>query len=149
MADGLHIPGRLATWLAADPQVSLTSPTLRGTWITAHELVALIVDGWTWADILRGYPELTEGDIRAALTWYMNEGDPMIDLGTATATDPTVCHARCGGPTCFGLTPCWTTCPVCGVSIREGRLAEHVAQAHAIDTHAIDTETLRLEWVGR
>lgn len=68
--------------LEFDPHLSADSPVVRGTWVTAAHVVFLVVDGWSWADILRTYPELTEADIRACLTYTLGTGE-----GTVTATD--------------------------------------------------------------
>ena len=38
------------TRLAFDPNVSDHSPVVRGTWITAGQVVSLIVDGLSWDD---------------------------------------------------------------------------------------------------
>lgn len=65
--------------LTVDPNVSQVSPVVRGTWVTAQQVVALVVDGWTWSDILRTHPELTEADIRACLS-YTVEQDDYADL---------------------------------------------------------------------
>lgn len=61
--------GRWRDRLTFDPEVSDTSPIIKGTWVTAGQVVALIVDGWSWADILRAHPELSEDDIRACLSY--------------------------------------------------------------------------------
>lgn len=53
--------------LVFDPEISESSPIVKGTWITVSHVVSLVVDGWTWADIIRVHPELTEDDIRACL----------------------------------------------------------------------------------
>lgn len=60
-------PAGLDERLTIDPDVSRVSPVVRGTRVTAQEVVSLVVDGWTWSDILRTHPELTEADIRACL----------------------------------------------------------------------------------
>lgn len=60
--------------LAFDDGISDVSPVVKGTWITVGQIVSLIVDGFTWADILRSHPELTEDDIRICLT-YATETD--------------------------------------------------------------------------
>ena len=52
-----------------EPAISEVSPVVRGTWITVAQVVERVVEGWTWKDILRDYPELTEDDIRACLTY--------------------------------------------------------------------------------
>jgi uncharacterized protein (DUF433 family) len=36
-------------------------------------VVSLIVDGWTWSNILRTHPELTEEDIRTCLAYTVAE----------------------------------------------------------------------------
>jgi uncharacterized protein (DUF433 family) len=59
--------------LTFDFEVSDVSPVVKGTWVTVGHVVSLIVDGWTWADILRAHPELSEDDIRACVTYAMDE----------------------------------------------------------------------------
>jgi hypothetical protein len=59
--------------LMFDFEVSDISPVVKGTWVTVGHVVSLIVDGWTWADILRSHPELSEDDIRACVTYAMDE----------------------------------------------------------------------------
>jgi uncharacterized protein (DUF433 family) len=59
--------------LVFDFEVSDISPVVKGTWITVGHVVSLIVDGWTWADILRTHPELTEDDIRTCVNYAMAE----------------------------------------------------------------------------
>jgi uncharacterized protein (DUF433 family) len=55
--------------LVFDENVSADSPTVKGTWVTVSQIVTLIVDGFTWADILRTHPELTEDDLRVCLAF--------------------------------------------------------------------------------
>jgi uncharacterized protein (DUF433 family) len=59
--------------LVHDFNVSEVSPVVRGTWITARHVVSLIVDGWSWQEILRAHPELSEDDIRACLSYTLEE----------------------------------------------------------------------------
>lgn len=59
--------------LTLDTNVSATSPVVRGTWVTVNHVVTLVVDGWSWSDILRDHPELAEADIRACLTYAVEE----------------------------------------------------------------------------
>ncbi|MBX6312749.1 MAG: DUF433 domain-containing protein [Isosphaeraceae bacterium] len=66
--------------LVCDPSVSADSPVVRGTWITVRHVVSLVIDGWTWADILRAHPELTEDDIRACLTYATEEENASLPL---------------------------------------------------------------------
>jgi uncharacterized protein (DUF433 family) len=66
--------------LVFDPGVSTRSPVVRGTWITVAHVVSLIVDGWSWADILRSHPELAEADIRACLTYAVEEENASLPI---------------------------------------------------------------------
>jgi len=59
--------------LVFDYEVSDNSPIVRGTWITVGHVVSEIVDGSSWADILRTHPELSEEDIRACLAYTVAE----------------------------------------------------------------------------
>lgn len=59
--------------LVLDPKVSEVSPVIRGTWITVRHIITLIVDGWSWEEILRTHPEVTEPDIRACLTYTIDD----------------------------------------------------------------------------
>lgn len=65
--------GRWSSRLVFDPQVCEASPVVRGTWVTASHVVSLVVDGWSWADILRAHPELTEDDLRACLAYTVEQ----------------------------------------------------------------------------
>jgi uncharacterized protein (DUF433 family) len=58
------------TW---DGAVSQDSPVVRGTWITAGQVVSRIIDGWSWADVLRAHPELCDDDIRACLSFTVED----------------------------------------------------------------------------
>jgi uncharacterized protein (DUF433 family) len=59
--------------LTFDLNVSKSSPVVKGTWVTAGHVVSLIVDGWSWSDILRTHPELTEDDVRACLAYTVDQ----------------------------------------------------------------------------
>ncbi len=63
--------------LVFDFDVSDISPVVKGTWVAVGHVVSLIVDGWTWADILRSHPELIEDDIRACLAYTLAEESPV------------------------------------------------------------------------
>ncbi|GAC1466655.1 MAG: hypothetical protein NVSMB9_07440 [Isosphaeraceae bacterium] len=71
-----EVSGSPPTWtgrLIFDFNVSDTSPVVKGTWVTVGHVVSLIVDGWSWSDILRSHPELTEDDIRACLSYNVEQ----------------------------------------------------------------------------
>ncbi len=59
--------------LVYDFDVSDHSPVVKGTWITVSHIVSLIVDGATWAEILRTHPELAEADIRMCVAYAVAE----------------------------------------------------------------------------
>lgn len=59
--------------LAFDPKTSEVSPVVKGTWVTVDHLISLIVDNWSWADILRSHPELCEDDIRSCLSYAIEQ----------------------------------------------------------------------------
>ena len=61
--------------LVFDLDVSEDSPVVKGTWVTVCQVVSRIVDGWTWSDILRAHPELTEDDLRTCLAYTVAEDD--------------------------------------------------------------------------
>jgi len=50
-----------------NPRVCGGKPVIRGTRIPVAVLVDQLAEGESWDSMRRGYPELTEDDIRAAL----------------------------------------------------------------------------------
>lgn len=63
-------PGSQALGLiVSDPGVMLGKPVVRGTRLTVELLLEKLGEGWTVADLLDAYPQLTETSIRAALTF--------------------------------------------------------------------------------
>ena len=64
--------------LVYDFDISDHSPVIKGTWITVSHVVSLIVDGATWADILRTHPELGEDDIRVCVAYAVAEDDSAV-----------------------------------------------------------------------
>jgi uncharacterized protein (DUF433 family) len=66
-------PPRWQDRLVFDSNVSDSSPVVKGTWITVSHVVSLIVDGWSWSDVLRAHPELTEDDIRTCLAYTVDQ----------------------------------------------------------------------------
>jgi uncharacterized protein (DUF433 family) len=70
---GDTIPGRGQNRLTFDPKVSEDSPVVKGTLVTVNHVVSLILDGWTYADIIRAHPDLTEDDIRTYVAYNTTE----------------------------------------------------------------------------
>jgi uncharacterized protein (DUF433 family) len=67
------IPGRWQGRLTFDRDVSEDSPVVKGTLVTVNHVVSLILDGWTYADIIRAHPDLTEDDIRTCVAYNTTE----------------------------------------------------------------------------
>lgn len=53
--------------IAADPAIMMGKPCIKGTRITVELLLRKLAAGWSFADVLDAYPDLTEDDLRAAL----------------------------------------------------------------------------------
>ena len=81
-------PGRWQDRLVFDSNVSETSPVVKGTWVTVGHVVSLIVDGWTWSDILRVHPELTEDDIRDLPRLHRRRGRRRLSADGRTGCGP-------------------------------------------------------------
>ena len=52
-----------------NPNVILGKPCINGTRIPVELIIKKLSEGITIADLLEGYPKLTEADIRAALAY--------------------------------------------------------------------------------
>jgi uncharacterized protein (DUF433 family) len=52
-----------------DPEVMLGKPVIRGTRIPVELILRKLAEGATMADLLDGYPRLSEADIKAALAY--------------------------------------------------------------------------------
>ena len=52
-----------------DPQIRFGKPTIRGMRITVYDILSWFASGMTERDIMQDYPELTEEDIKAALSY--------------------------------------------------------------------------------
>jgi uncharacterized protein (DUF433 family) len=52
-----------------NPEVMLGKPVIRGTRIPVELILRKLAEGATEADLLDGYPRLSEADIKAALAY--------------------------------------------------------------------------------
>jgi len=52
-----------------DPRICGGKPVIRGTRIPVAVIMAQLAEGQTWEDVRRGYPKLSEEDIRAVLQY--------------------------------------------------------------------------------
>lgn len=55
--------------IALDPRVCHGKPCIRGTRIMVANILSQLEGGESWESIKRGYPELTDQDIRAAIAY--------------------------------------------------------------------------------
>jgi uncharacterized protein (DUF433 family) len=70
--------------LEFDPATSDGSPVVKGTRVSAGQIVSLVIDGWSWAEILRNHPELTEDDLRACMAYTIETEPDGINLEPVT-----------------------------------------------------------------
>lgn len=55
--------------IAIDPDIHHGDPCIKGTRIPVAMVVGSLADGMTFDDIRRGYPQLTDDDLYAALAY--------------------------------------------------------------------------------
>ena len=55
--------------IVVNPKIMVGKPIIRGTRIPVDAILNRLADGMTISDILEEYPNITEEDIRAALTY--------------------------------------------------------------------------------
>jgi uncharacterized protein (DUF433 family) len=67
-------PMDLSDRIAVDSKILAGKPIVRGTRISVEFVVDLLAAGWSHAQILANYPQLTEGDIRACLAYASSRG---------------------------------------------------------------------------
>jgi uncharacterized protein (DUF433 family) len=61
-----------ASWrerIAASPDIHHGDPCIKGTRVAVATIVGCLADGMTADEILKEYPQLSEGDITAALAY--------------------------------------------------------------------------------
>ena len=67
-----------------NPRVCNGKPVIKGTRIPVSVLLEQIAEGESWADLLKGYPELEKDDIKAALL-YARESLDHAEVRAANA----------------------------------------------------------------
>jgi uncharacterized protein (DUF433 family) len=55
--------------ISIDPAVRFGKPCVRGTRITVGDILGYLAGGMSEADLLADFPQLTQDDIRACLTY--------------------------------------------------------------------------------
>jgi uncharacterized protein (DUF433 family) len=61
-----------AAWrerITVDPAVLVGKPVVRGTRLSVELILDLVAEGWSFDDLLEGYPGLTVEDIRACVAY--------------------------------------------------------------------------------
>ena len=67
-----------------NPRVCNGKPVIKGTRIPVSVLLEQIAEGESWANLLKGYPELEKDDIKAALL-YARESLDHAEIRAANA----------------------------------------------------------------
>ena len=55
--------------ISIDPNIRFGKPCVRGTRITVGDILGYLAGGMSEAELLADFPQLTQGDIRACLTY--------------------------------------------------------------------------------
>jgi uncharacterized protein (DUF433 family) len=55
--------------ITLDPNVLTGKPVVRGTRLSVEFIIGLLADGWTEAQLLANYPDLTRDDVFACLAY--------------------------------------------------------------------------------
>ena len=55
--------------IVLDPAVLAGKPVIRGTRLSVEFVIGLMAEGWTEADILANYPNLSRNDISSCLAY--------------------------------------------------------------------------------
>jgi uncharacterized protein (DUF433 family) len=59
----------MSEWITTDPAVCAGKPCIRGTRIMVRNILGMLAGGYTVERILQAYPELTAGQVRAAIDY--------------------------------------------------------------------------------
>jgi uncharacterized protein (DUF433 family) len=62
--------------MGVNPKILAGKPVIKGSRLAVEFIVELLAEEWNYSQILKSYPQLTEEDIRTALSCVaeMNEG---------------------------------------------------------------------------
>jgi uncharacterized protein (DUF433 family) len=74
-----------ANRLTIEPGKRGGRPTIRGLRITVYDVLRLLADGASEAEILEDFPELEADDIRACLTWAADRAQHRDDPGSVNS----------------------------------------------------------------
>ncbi|MGL4608517.1 MAG: DUF433 domain-containing protein [Trueperaceae bacterium] len=70
------------TWITSNPSVLAGKPIVRYTRLSVSFLLGLLAQGWTEAQILENYPQLTREGLRAAIAYAQEtvEEEVMLEI---------------------------------------------------------------------
>ena len=68
--------------IEVNPKILVGKPVIKGTRLAVAHIVELLSEGWTREQILKSYPQVTEEDIRAVLSYAteMNESGGGLEM---------------------------------------------------------------------
>ncbi len=55
--------------ITIDPNIMVGKPVIKGTRLTVELIVGLLGSGWSYEEVLEGYPHITLEDIHACLAY--------------------------------------------------------------------------------
>ena len=55
--------------IVIDPNILVGKPVVKGTRLAVEFIIDLLAQGWSQADVLRNYPNLTQADVLACLSY--------------------------------------------------------------------------------
>lgn len=71
------------TWITTNPSVLAGKPVVKNTRLSVSFLLGLLAEGWTEAQILDNYPQLSREGLRAALAYAQQTVDEEVMLEIA------------------------------------------------------------------
>ena len=66
--------------ISIDPNIRFGKPCVRGTRITVGDILGYLAGGMSEAELLADFPQLTQDDIRACLTYAAERERRTIDI---------------------------------------------------------------------
>ena len=77
-------------YITADPNILVGKPIIKGTRLSAEQILERMADGWSQHDLLNAYPKLTPEAIQAvcALSLELLREERFIALGKNAALRP-------------------------------------------------------------
>ncbi len=77
--------------ISVDPNIRLGKPCARGTRMTVADILGCLAGGMSEAELLADFPQLTEEDIRACLTYAAEREQARLVQMSMKTSAPTGC----------------------------------------------------------